>query len=104
LSDKEEDRESTSQSSVIPPLTENIHFLKGNLRAQFQCMTEHMSHNKFWPWFSRVTGATSPKLYVLVDRFTPLRSERDKGEKTAQFNWRAKNINLDLFSMERVRK
>jgi hypothetical protein len=32
-----------------------------------------MSHNRWWPWFSRCVGATSSKLYILADMFTSQR-------------------------------
>jgi hypothetical protein len=82
----------------------NVCLLKKSSWTQFEYVTKHISHNRCWPRLSQFTGATSTKLYVLVDRFTPWWSERGKGEKSAQFNWRVKSINLDLPIMKRERE
>jgi hypothetical protein len=49
---------------------------KGELGAQFNCVTKLMSHNRCWLWFSQFTAATPLKLYILVDKFILQWSER----------------------------
>jgi hypothetical protein len=48
-------RQSTSQSTVLPLLRENVHFLKESSGAQADCVTKHMSR---WPldWAVQESG------------------------------------------------
>jgi hypothetical protein len=64
---------------MMPFLRENSLLLRGSSGAQLKYMTKCMSCNKCQPWFSRFTGATSPKLYVLADGFTSLAVREREG-------------------------
>jgi hypothetical protein len=71
-------RESTSQSTVIPLLRENVHILKWSSGTQLDCMTNAGS-----PWalalILQLSSTTSLKQYVLAGRFLLWWSERNKG-------------------------
>jgi hypothetical protein len=77
LSDKEDDGQSTAQTSAVPFLKENVALFKRTLRAHFKYMTKiHVQTLALISWF---TSITSSKLHIWLTGLL-LGGQREKGE------------------------